>query len=240
MKRLHYFGTRTSFVETLQNEFHGLTESGQLNIVHEQLRGLDDYTYKDHEGSSVIILDISPLDEILAPKICPSLLMLKEEEQLGKTKIILTSGKKPSLALQGLYHSCGVQYFFVWGGDEKLFLRTILEFLDQNPPDHSDFATLRNIDTPIIATFPATFNKISDKRATIESPIELPIGEKLLIEGGLINELGLKKITLNEKSTSNNNLYYPYKYGMVPPIVNDYGTITKNDLYGEKISRVHS
>ncbi len=239
MKRLNYFGTRSSFVETLKNEFHGLVESNQLSIHQGQLDELDEYTFKEHEESSVIILDISPLDELLAPKICPSLLMLKEEEQLEKTKIILTSGKPPSLELQGLYHSCGVQYFFVWGGDEKLFRRNILELLDQNPPDNSDFATLRNIDTPIMAWFPASFNKISSKVATIESPLDLPIGEKLVIEGRLVKDLGLQKITLRKKSSESDNLYYPNKFEMIPPIVNDYGHITKNDLYGEKISRQH-
>ncbi len=239
MKRLHYFGTRISFIETLNEELHGLIESKQLQIHHKSIRDLDDYTFNEHEDISVIILDISPLDEILAPKICPSLLMLKEEEQLNKTKVLLTCAKKPSLELEGLYHSCGVQSYHIWGGDEKLFLRNILEFLDQNPSDSSEFATLNQISTTIPCYFPATFNKISSKIASIESPTELPLNKKLIIQGGLINELGLKNITLKAAVEDRENLYYPNKYVFIPPIVQDISHVTKNDLYGEKISKLH-
>lgn len=126
MKKLHYFGTRLSFIETIKQEFHGFIETNQLEILQGKLNDLDDYTFNGREEeTSVIILNISPLDDILAPKICPSLLMLKEEEQLSNTKIILICGKKPGLELEGLYHSCGVQSYFIWGGDEKLFIRDL-------------------------------------------------------------------------------------------------------------------
>lgn len=240
MKRLHYFGTRLSFIETLKFEFHGLVESNQLQIHHGSLDELDEYTYSEHQQEvAVIILDISPLDEILAPKICPSLLMLKEEAQLDKTKIILTCGKKPSPELEGLYHSCGVQSYFVWGGDEKLFFRNILEFLDQKPPEKSEFATLNQISTPISCYFPASFNKISSKIASIESPTALTLNKKLYINGGLIHKLGLKNITLKASVEDQEYLYYPHRYVFVPPIVQDINHITQKDLYGEKISKEH-
>ena len=239
MKRLNYFGARTSFKEFLESEFHGLIKSAQLEITAGSIEDLDDYTFRKSSDASVIILDISPLDAELAPKICPSLLMLKEEDQLGETKVILTMGKEPSLELKALFNSCGVYSYFVWGGDEKLFMRTILEFLEQGTFDTGEFATLHGIDTPLIAQFPATYNTISSKLAIIESSIDLIKDEKFPISGGLNNELGLKKITVSEKLPSKGHLYYPNVFEVIPPIINSSGQMTKNDLYGEKISKEH-
>ncbi|MAF79349.1 MAG: hypothetical protein CME60_14410 [Halobacteriovoraceae bacterium] len=239
MKRLHYFGSRQSFVETLKEEFYSLVESNQLEIHNGSIEDLNDFTFNEDTSASTIILDISPLDDLLAPKVCPSLLMLQEENQLTHTKIILAARKHPTIEQLGLYHSCGVHSYYIWGGDEKLFFRTILELLDQDPPDITEFATLNKIDSTIPCWFPASFRNISSKMSNIESSIALPLMEKTEIDGGLINDLGLRKISLSQEKNTDKPYYYPYQYAFHTPIISHNQGLTQNDLYGEKVSKSH-
>lgn len=65
------------------------------------------------------------------------------------------------------------------------------------------------------------------------------MNEKIYIEGGIIHELGLKNLTLKAPLNGNHNLYYPNKYEFIPPIVQDNSHITRNNLYGDKVSKLH-
>lgn len=209
LMKVFYFGDSNYGMSRLKSRLETSINSDYVEVLFFPLK--DMIYFEDFEEEKMIIIDLSPWDELLFPYVINPLKILEKSGCLVKTKVFVILGSKPTPKVEATLATCPlIQGMYVVGGDQEVFYDFLVQEITGNKIT-KDYASLKGMAVEVPCLFPLSLRKFNQDYAILATHNSIE-WSKVEVQDSLFDYFSIKEISLRDGKKKSSS--FEYKFSM--------------------------